>query len=106
MLWSPGMTLADVEKEVILKALQFYGGNKTRTAASLDIGVRTIDNKLAIYNGAQNDEHTQEGKEIGSDEDEEMETVSGTSTSAGVCDESATETSKERSVSMRKRKKV
>ena len=49
--WQPGITLEEIEKEVILKALSFYHGNKTHTAHALGISIRTIQNKLAIYNG-------------------------------------------------------
>lgn len=51
MSWQPGQTLDDVEKEVILKAFSFYQGNKTQTAKSLGIAIRTLDNKLERYNG-------------------------------------------------------
>lgn len=51
MLWQPGVTLDQVEKEVILKALSFYHGNKTVTARALGIAIRTLDNKLEKYNG-------------------------------------------------------
>lgn len=47
--WQPGMTVASVEREVILSALQFYGGNKTKTADALDIALRTLQNKLHEY---------------------------------------------------------
>lgn len=47
--WSPGVTLEAIEKEVILKAFRFYRGNKTATASSLGIAVRTLDNKLEKY---------------------------------------------------------
>ena len=47
--WSLGMTLADVERVVILKAFRFFQGNKTRTAAALDIAIRTLDSKLEQY---------------------------------------------------------
>jgi len=49
--WSPGMKLDDVEKEAILAAFQFYHKNKTQTAAALGIAIRTLDYKLARYNG-------------------------------------------------------
>ncbi len=48
-VWSPGLTLADVERESILGALRFFRWNKTRTAQALEISVRTIDNKIAKY---------------------------------------------------------
>lgn len=51
MNWSPGRTLEDVEKDIILHAFKFYGYNKTRTAESLGIAIRTLDNKLAKYEG-------------------------------------------------------
>jgi len=49
--WSPGMRLEDVERETILEALKFYHGNKTQTAASLGIAIRTLDYKLQRYKG-------------------------------------------------------
>jgi hypothetical protein len=51
MIWQPGKTLAQVEKEVIYKALQFFRGNKVQTAKALDISERTLYNKLEIYEG-------------------------------------------------------
>lgn len=47
--WSPGITLEELEKSAILKAFQFYRGNKTATANSLGIAVRTLTNKLEGY---------------------------------------------------------
>jgi transcriptional regulator with PAS, ATPase and Fis domain len=47
--WQPGMTLEEVEKQVILKAFQFYNRNKTHTAKALDIAIRTLDSKLEKY---------------------------------------------------------
>jgi len=44
-----GKTLAQLEKEAILAALERHGGNKTKAAQSLDIAVRTIQRKLAQY---------------------------------------------------------
>lgn len=48
-MWQPGMTIEVIEKEVILQALKFYRGNKSMTARSLDISVRTLHNKLERY---------------------------------------------------------
>lgn len=45
------MKLEDVEKEAILTAYRFYKENKTQTAASLGIAVRTLDYKIAKYRG-------------------------------------------------------
>jgi hypothetical protein len=47
--WSPGVTLEHIEKQAILLAFRFYRGNKTATANSLGIAVRTLDNKLEKY---------------------------------------------------------
>lgn len=49
ILWSPGMSLDALEKMVILKAFNFYRKNKTATAASLGIAIRTLDSKLERY---------------------------------------------------------
>jgi len=42
-------TLEDIEREVILHRYRFYAYNKTKTAQSLGIAIRTLDNKLAKY---------------------------------------------------------
>jgi hypothetical protein len=47
--WRPGLKLAEVEKFAILRAFKFFQGNKTRTALALDIAIRTLDNKLELY---------------------------------------------------------
>jgi Bacterial regulatory protein, Fis family len=47
--WSPGVTLEQIEKEVILRAFRFYRGNKTTTALALAISIRTLDHKLEKY---------------------------------------------------------
>jgi two-component system response regulator HydG len=41
-----GRPLADVEREIVVRTLQHFGGNRTRTAEALGIGVRTLFNKL------------------------------------------------------------
>jgi DNA-binding NtrC family response regulator len=51
--WQPGITLEQVEKQVIEKAYKFFQGNKTKTADALGIAVRTLDNKLAVYEGRE-----------------------------------------------------
>ena len=47
--WQPGVTLDEVERQVIMAALRFYYNNKSQAAASLGISVRTIQNKLQQY---------------------------------------------------------
>jgi len=44
-----GYTIAEMERDLILKTLESQGGNRTATAEILDISVRTLRNKLAQY---------------------------------------------------------
>jgi DNA-binding NtrC family response regulator len=46
---SDEMTLKDMERELILRKLRKTGGNRTRAASELGISVRTLRNKLHIY---------------------------------------------------------
>lgn len=47
--WAPGETLNDIERMVILQALNYHQGNRTHTAKALGISIRTLRNKLADY---------------------------------------------------------
>lgn len=47
--WTPGETIEDIERKIIKAALQFFRGNKTQTAQSLGIAIRTLDNKIEKY---------------------------------------------------------
>jgi len=47
---SVGMSLAEGEKYLILKTLEKFDGNKTKTAEVLNVTPRTIRNKLSEYN--------------------------------------------------------
>jgi two-component system response regulator FlrC len=47
--WAPGRTLDDIERNVIIEALKYHSGNRTHTAKSLGISIRTLRNKLADY---------------------------------------------------------
>lgn len=49
IVWSPGVTLVEVEKQVILKAFRFFRGNKTATSNALGISIRTLDARLEEY---------------------------------------------------------
>ena len=44
-----GMSVRDAEKELILKTLDNYDGNRSKAAEVLDISVRTLRNKLKEY---------------------------------------------------------
>lgn len=41
--------LYEIEKEEVLKRLNYFDGNKTRAAASLGIAIKTLYNKLHEY---------------------------------------------------------
>ncbi len=47
--YDPKMTLSELEKRYILKALAHYGGNKTQAASNLGITIKTLYNKLHEY---------------------------------------------------------
>lgn len=49
IIWTPGVTLDEIEKQVIKKALIHFRGNKTATSIALGISVSTIGNKLEQY---------------------------------------------------------
>ncbi len=61
-----GKTIAEIEKEAILLALQASGGNRRKAAERLDIGLRTLQRKLKEYRGGTD-----------STDDEEEETDDG-----------------------------
>lgn len=43
------MTLDEIEKSVIMSRLEEFKGNRTHTARSLGIGIRTLQRKLHAY---------------------------------------------------------
>ncbi len=47
--WSPGKTLDDIERNVIIEALGYHQGNRTHTAKALGISIRTLRNKISDY---------------------------------------------------------
>ncbi len=47
--YDPTMTLHDLEKRYILKALSYFEGNKTQAANALGITIKTLYNKLHEY---------------------------------------------------------
>jgi DNA-binding NtrC family response regulator len=44
-----GKPIKEIEKEVILKTLEYIGGNKTKTASVLGVSLKTLHNKLKKY---------------------------------------------------------
>lgn len=49
--FSPGMTVGEVERLLILKTLEFTSQNRTKAAEMLGISIRTLRNKLNEYKG-------------------------------------------------------
>lgn len=49
IMWSPGVSLDEVEKQVILKAFRHFRGNKTVTAQALGISIRTLESRFEKY---------------------------------------------------------
>lgn len=47
---SPNLTLREMEKDLILATLQIHQNNRTKTAQTLGINIRTLRNKLHEYN--------------------------------------------------------
>ncbi len=47
--WSPGVKIDHVEKQIIIKALAFYGNDREVTARSLGISRRTLDTRIMDY---------------------------------------------------------
>lgn len=47
--WSPGKTMADIEREIVIYALELNGQNRTNTARELGMGIRTLRLRLARY---------------------------------------------------------
>ncbi len=47
--YDPSVTLHDLEKLYIIKALDHYGGNKTQAAQALGVTIKTLYNKLHEY---------------------------------------------------------
>jgi len=52
ILFSVGMSYADVEREMLLKTLEHFNNDKARTAAALGVSVRTVHNQLARLHSA------------------------------------------------------
>ncbi|MDA8745547.1 sigma-54 dependent transcriptional regulator [Rubripirellula amarantea] len=54
------ITLAEVERQVILQTLERHEGHRARTAAALGIGLRTLSGKLRAYGVAPRERSVQE----------------------------------------------
>ena len=49
MVYRPGMTMEEMEKEAIVLALREVGGNRRKAAEQLEIGERTLYRKIKKY---------------------------------------------------------
>lgn len=49
IIWTPGTSLSDVERQAIECAMHFYRGVKASVARSLGISARTLDTRLSDY---------------------------------------------------------
>jgi DNA-binding NtrC family response regulator len=58
----PSRTMEEIEREAILRALEETGGNRTRAAELLGIGLRTLQRKLKEYDqGTREDDRSGDG---------------------------------------------
>ena len=48
-----GMSIAEMERQLILATLEHYEGNKNRAAQTLGISLKTLYNRLNTYNGGR-----------------------------------------------------
>lgn len=55
VIFSHGMSLKDIEKSVILETLKRQRFNRTKTAKTLGIGIRTLQRKLKFYREIEGD---------------------------------------------------
>jgi len=53
------LSLHEIEKIIVLKALRYHNFNRTKTAKVLGIGIRTLQRKLRLWGG---DEHEKQNK--------------------------------------------
>lgn len=61
VIWTPGMTLEQLERQTIMKAIAVYGYNKSAAARALGITYRTIENKMVKY---EKDDEARKEKEV------------------------------------------
>jgi DNA-binding NtrC family response regulator len=57
----PSRTMEEIEREAILGALAETGGNRTRAAELLGIGLRTLQRKLKEYDQGKDEDRSEEG---------------------------------------------
>lgn len=67
----PGMTIAQMEQNLILKTLEHCEWNKAQAAEMLDISIRTLRNKLHEYGEFRYERERKCGEDASTDENEE-----------------------------------
>lgn len=82
IIWTPGVTLAEIERQVIEKSFAFYKGNKSATARALGVTVKTLDNKFERY--ASDDAAANEAKAYDERRRQELLERSRYGTGAGI----------------------
>jgi len=50
----PDVSIKEMERVMVISALQRYSGNKTHTAIALGMTVKTLYNKISVYGITQN----------------------------------------------------
>lgn len=84
IIWTPGMTLEAIERQVIEKSFCFYRQNKSATARALGITVKTLDNKFERYQ--KDDEMALEAKKQDEERREQLLHRSRFGAGAGLSD--------------------
>lgn len=46
VFWTPGMSIAEVERQIIKEAIVYFRGNKSLISKSLGISIRTLDTRM------------------------------------------------------------
>lgn len=100
IIWQPGITLEQIEKQVILKAFAFFRQNKTQTANALDIAIRTLDHKLEEYGKRKESSHSRKTLE------EAQREVDGGRAREGLRVEPASQNTSQSAVSLREQDQV
>lgn len=53
IIWSPGVSLEDMEEKIIEKAYEHYGKNAQKTASSLKISIDILNEKIKKFSEKQ-----------------------------------------------------
>lgn len=104
--WAPGITVEIAEKMVIQQALKYYRGNKTQTAGSIGIALRTLDSKLEKYKADDEQDRRRQEQEFDRQKDYQKRARGLSGASTGVCMEPASKVAAQSKVSMFEREEI